>query len=352
MAVAASTLVIGCGKKDNTATQIVARVDGEEISVHQINTVLAKANGVTPDNLPLAKRDILEKLVNQQIAINEATAKKLDRLPEVVTAIENAKREILARAVFDQIAASQPKPTDDEAKKYYAEHPELFAQRRLFSLQEIALRKTTKDIELVRDKVATAKSMDEISAWLKDKGIEFTLNGGTRAAEQIPLEVLPKLHLFKDGQTGLLEGKDAFFITRLVASRSAPIEEAQALPRIKVFLYNQRGGEAVKVEQAALKVKAKVEYLGEFAGGEAAFKAKVEADAKAATSADAQAKVKAKADADALAKQKADEQAIAQAEAEARSKARAESRTQSGKDQKPADPSANANLEQGIKGLK
>jgi len=352
IALMTSVLISGCGKKDVTSTQVVAKVDGEEISVHQVNAVLSKSVGVTPENLPNAKREILDRLIEQQIAINDATSKKLDRSPEVVAAIENAKREIIARSILDQIALAQPKPTDDDARQYFAEHPELFSQRRLFNLQEITLRKPATDISEIAAKVASAKTIEELSVWLKEKNIEFAANAGTRAAEQIPLEVLPKLQQFKDGQMALIEGNDAFFIMRVVASRLAPVEESQALQKIKMFLFNQRGATAIKRERALLKEKAKVEYLGEFAGGEAAFKARAEAEATAALEAEAQAKAKAVADADALAKIKAGEKAAIQAESEAQSKARAEAKALSTSNQKPADPPATVNLEKGIKGLK
>jgi hypothetical protein len=278
-------------------------------------------------------------------------SKKLDRTPEVVAAIEAARREILARAALEQIASAQTKPTDEEAQKYFAEHPALFSERRIFNLQEIAIGKTVDGIDQIRVHAASVKSMEEMASWLKDRKIEFSVNGGTRPAEQLPLEILPKLHAFKDGQIGLVETKEGYLIVRVVASRLQPVTEAQALSTIKVFLSNQRGAEAVKLAKDEMKAKAKIEYFGEFAGGEVAYKAKAEADAKAATEAVAQAKAKAKADADALASQKAQEQAASQAEQEARSKARADTRAQLGKGQSAGTPDA-VNLEKGIKGLK
>jgi len=341
----------GCSKKDNPATQVVASVDGEEISVHQINGLLSKARGVTPENLPKAKVEILGGLVDQQLAINMAISKKLDRTPDVVAAIEAARREILARAALEQIASAQPKPTDEEAQKYYGDHPELFSERRIFNLQEIAIGKNVNGVDQIRAQAASVKSMEDMATWLKDKKIEFSVNGGTRPAEQLPLEILPKIHAFKDGQIGLVETKEGYLIVRVVASRSQPVTEVQALSTIKVFLSNQRGAEAVKLAKDEMRAKAKVEYFGEFAGGEAAYKSKAEADAKAAIEAAAQAKAKAKADADALASQKAQEQAAAQAEQEARSKARADARVESSKGAGAVSTDA-ANLEKGIKGLK
>lgn len=345
-------LVAACGKKDGATTQVVASVDGQEISVHQINSVLSKARGVTPENLPRAKAEILGGLVEQQLAINIAVDKKLDRTPDVVAAIESAKREILARAALEQITAALPKPTDEEAKKYYAENPALFSERRVFNLQEISFGKATPRVDQIRARAATASSIEEMAAWLKEQNVNFSINSGVRPAEQLPLEVLPKLHAFKDGQIGFLESQDGYLIMRVAASRAQPVSEVQALPTIKLFLANQRGAEAIKIAKAEMKAKAKIEYFGEFVGGEVALKAKAEEEAKTAAQAQIDAQAKAKATADELAKQKADAQTAAQAEQEARAKARAEARAQSGKE--PAsDPKADAaNLEKGIKGLK
>src|SRR5574343_1793305 len=113
------------------ANQVAAKVNGAEISVHQINSIPSKENGVTNDNAAKARKEILDRLVDQQIAVEQAIAKKLDRNPEVLLNSESARRDILARAYLEQIAAAQPKAGDDEIRKYYDEHPDLFAKRRV-----------------------------------------------------------------------------------------------------------------------------------------------------------------------------------------------------------------------------
>jgi EpsD family peptidyl-prolyl cis-trans isomerase len=89
--------LVACSKKDPASTQAVAAVSGKKISVHQISRVLPQAQDVNSENLPKAKLKILSSLINQQLATNLAVVKKLNRSPDVVTAIENPKREIIAR---------------------------------------------------------------------------------------------------------------------------------------------------------------------------------------------------------------------------------------------------------------
>ena len=138
--------IAGCGNKDaekpKPATQIAAKVNSGEISVHQLNYVLTRTPGagaVSAEMAPKIRREVLDRLVDQELAVEKAIEKKLDRSPEVLLALENARREILARAYVEQITAGAPKPTIEEAKKYYAENPPLFAERRIYNIQEIVL---------------------------------------------------------------------------------------------------------------------------------------------------------------------------------------------------------------------
>ena len=259
-----------CGKKDDgkeAATQVAAKVGSEEISVHQINQVLSRSNnaGGSAQDMQAMGRDVLEKLIDQQLAIDQATEAKLHRAPEVVAQIEAAKRDILARAYIQQFTSSLPKPTDDEAKKYYAEHPQLFAERRVFNVQEVIAKPGPEVVDLLRALSSSGKPAEEVAAALKAKDIPFKGGNSTRPAEQIPLELLPRLHALKDGQSLVLEMPQGVTYLRVASSQSAPIAEADALPRIQQFLGNQRASEAVAAKLKELRASTKITYMGEFA---------------------------------------------------------------------------------------
>lgn len=261
-------LVSACDQKpgeNQAATQVAVKVNGSEISVHQVNAVLSRAPALPPEQTSIARKEVVERLVKQQLAIDQATEKKLDRTPEVLTAIESAKREILARAYLDTIMASQPKPAPEEIKKYYDEHPQLFAKRRVFQLQELLVERKPEVLEVLRQMVAGAKNLDEMSAWLKTKKIQFRGNVKISAAEQIPLEVLPRIAELNDGQSILLERPQAVLVMRVVASQAAALDEAAASPRIQQHLANERGQQAIDAELNRLNAAAKIEYQGEFA---------------------------------------------------------------------------------------
>jgi EpsD family peptidyl-prolyl cis-trans isomerase len=272
-ALMAGLLVLtSCGKKDDpkVATQVAAKVGSEEISVHQINQVLSRTNtnGATPEAVKVMSREVLEKLIDQQLAVDQATETKLNRSPAVVAQIEAAKRDILARAYIQSLTSSLAKPSPEDIKKYYTDHPQLFSERRVFNVQEIVAPVAPGVVDVLRAAAASNKPLELIAADLKAKDIKFSGGSASRAAEQIPLEILPKVHALKDGQTTVFETPQSITLLHLVASQNTPVPEAAALPRIEQYLTNQRASEAVAARLKALRASTTVTYLGDFSGTE------------------------------------------------------------------------------------
>ena len=273
----AAALAMGlaaCGDKSDkpaAATQVAAKVGSEEISVHQINQVLQRANtnATSPETAKAMSREVLEKLIDQQLAVDQAVDAKLHRSPEVVTQIEAARRDILARAYMQKLAAALPKPTPEEIKAYYKEQPALFAERRVFNLQELVVPKTPANSGAnvtaeLKSQVAAGKTVEDSAAWLKSKDIQFGGGRATRPAEQIPMELLTQLHALKDGQSMVFETPQATTLVRVMASQLAPVPEADALPRIEQFLTNRRATDAVAADLKKLRAASTVTYMGEF----------------------------------------------------------------------------------------
>ena len=272
LSVLAPTLALGltaCGSKEDakTSTQVAAQVDSEEISVFQINQVLSRANtgNLSPEAAKALSREALEKLIDQQLALNEATEAKLNRTPDVIAQLETSRREILARAYLQKIVGGLPKPSPEEVKKYYADHPQLFSQRRIYNIQEIVVPATPGKAKEIQDLVLSNKTIEETAAWLRSKDVKFGGGAATRTAEQIPLEILAKIYTLKDGQSLVVQSPQNVTLIRVASSKEAPVAEAAALPSIEQFMTNQRANEAMTANMKLLRTNAKITYTGDFA---------------------------------------------------------------------------------------
>jgi EpsD family peptidyl-prolyl cis-trans isomerase len=266
-ALAAALLLAGCGgeKKDKVASQTAVKVNKDEVTVHQINFVLQQQRGLKPEQADAASRQILERLIDQQVALQKAEDLKIDRDPRVVQAVEAARREIVARAYLEKVGENAPRPSPDEIRKYYEEKPALFRERRVYSIQEIAIEAKPEQQAELRDALAAAKNIDEFIAYLKAKEYRFNGNQAVRAAEQLPLNSLESFAKMKDGQAALVPSPNGVQVIVLAGSRSQPVTEEQARPAIEQFILNERKRKLVEDDIKALRAAAKIEYVGKFA---------------------------------------------------------------------------------------
>jgi EpsD family peptidyl-prolyl cis-trans isomerase len=255
----------GSGRGDKPATQMAARVNGDEITIHQVNAVLARAAGVTEDNAAQAKTEILERLIDQQLAVQQAEENKLDRTPDVVQAIDSARREILARAYFEQAALAQARPTAEAVRRYYVDHPELFSQRRIYNLRELLVPADTALADEIKRWVVQGKTIQEMAAVLKGRQLRVVTNAAVLPAEQLPLDSVARFHAMRDGETMVVESPRGLTVAHLVSSLANPVDEGVALRRVEQFLTLRANAAAAAAETKALREKARIDRMGEFA---------------------------------------------------------------------------------------
>lgn len=266
-ACAMALVLSACGESASkkAVTQVAAKVNGEEISIHQINVVMSHLQPTVSGSPEQLRRNVLDKLIDQQVLYGQAVEKKLDRDPRVMMLIDAAKREIVAQAYMDTLVQSQSKVGLSEVHEYYLANPALFSRRKIYTLEEISFPANPEVQESLSRMVEEGKGMEEIGKYLTGKGIDFKIARGVRAAEQIPLDLLPSLVLVADGKLAVIESGKQHYVMHVVSSQAAPIDEARARQNIEIFLSNQQTQRMATQELKRLKANARIEYLGDFA---------------------------------------------------------------------------------------
>jgi EpsD family peptidyl-prolyl cis-trans isomerase len=247
-------------------TQVAAKVGKGEVSVHQVNFLLQRQGDIPFELQPKAQREILERLIDQELAVQKAQSQKLDREPTVMQTIEAAKRDIVARAYLERITATVAKPSSDDLKQYYASHPVLFAQRRIYDVQEINALAKPEQVSKIEAKLNTAKTADEIVAVLRGAGLNPDVRPASLVPENIPQGLLDRFATMQVGQPLLLNVTGGVKAITIIGTKSAPLDEAAALPRIETFLLTERKRAAVEKDLKALRADTVIEYTGPFAG--------------------------------------------------------------------------------------
>jgi EpsD family peptidyl-prolyl cis-trans isomerase len=262
----AAVLMAGCGEtKDKPATQTAAKVNKEEITVHQINFALGQQRGLRPDQQEAARKQVLERLIDQELTLQKAAELKIDRDAKVQQQLEASRRDIISRAYLERVGETATRPTGAEVEKYYAEKPALFKERRIYNLQEIAIEAKPEQLPALRARLESSKNVSEFIEYLKANDFRFSGNQAVRAAEQIPLASLETFARMTDGQSMFNPSPTGATVVVLAGSRSQPVDLQRATPAIEQFLLNDRKRDIIARDLKSLREAAKIEYVGQFA---------------------------------------------------------------------------------------
>lgn len=255
-------MMTACGKKsgEEKAGQSLVRVNGEEITIHQLNNELQRAN-VQSDQQEQAGRQIVQKLVDRQVLVQEAFKTKLDRNPRVMQAIENAKMQILAQAYLEGKMASVAKPTEAEISDYHVKHPDIFANRRIYVMDEMVFAVEASKAPELEAFSNSAKTLDDVIQWLGAHQVKYARTQAAHAAETLPPELLAKLNQMAVGDIIFINSKGRTIAGRMVETKEVPISEADAKPLAERILTVQKRKQAADAEMTRLRSAAEIEYI-------------------------------------------------------------------------------------------
>jgi EpsD family peptidyl-prolyl cis-trans isomerase len=256
----AATLA-GCGNKAKEAKpgQTLARVDGSEITVLQLNEELARA-GVPAGQQQTASKQILQALVDRQLLENAAEKEKLDRDPKVMQAIERARSLIIAQAYMQKKIGAPQRPSAAEVEDYFNKHPEFFANRKAFGMNElvIAAHDLTPELRAAAD---GAKSLEEVAVWLDAHKVKYGRTQVTRTTSDLPPQVSQKLIALPKGQIFIVNEGERAMLIAIADTREAPVTLAVAGPQIEQALAGEKNKELAAAEVKRLRADAKIEYM-------------------------------------------------------------------------------------------
>lgn len=267
-AVATAVLLTACGGGDGDKkgpTQVAAKVNSGEISVHQVNFVLQRQPGLKPEQAQAVGRRVLDGLVDQELAVQQAVEQKLDRDPRIVSAIDAARRDILARAYADRVAEAATAPTPEDIKAYYDSKPALFSKRRIYGLQEFNIEANAEQKAALQAKIPTLRTADELASVLKAANIRFAGRNVTQAPENIPMGFLDQLAKVEEGKWIVVATPNGLNAALLASAKPAPVTEEAAKKAIEQFILADRKRKLVADSIKQLRGSAKIEYVGQFA---------------------------------------------------------------------------------------
>ena len=253
----------GCSEDKAAAApkgQVVATADGMEITQRELAAemdLLSGAAGDDPDNV---RQAALQQIIARKLLAREARTRKLDDSPDFGLLKQRAEETVLEALLQRSMTRNLPAPTIEDARRYMADNPDLFAQRKLFSVEQI--RVPLAQGQALLDKLKPLSSLQEVEALFAKEAVQFERDTGTLDAMQSPPVLVKQMLALPPGEIFILPMQDSLSVNRIVEIRSAPVDEGEA-ERFALHYLRQKGiSDTLKNQLAEVmkKHKDKIRY--------------------------------------------------------------------------------------------
>lgn len=161
---------LGIGGKSAPKGQVVATLDGQEITILEVNAELA-GTAIPPT---MSRRDAekiaLENILTRRMLSKAAEERELQKRPEFLLQERRASEQLRVQALARDIASKVVTPTRDEADKFISENPFLFANRQFLIMDQIQFLRPDNVEKLGLE---AAKTMAEVEQALTANKVPF-----------------------------------------------------------------------------------------------------------------------------------------------------------------------------------
>ena len=231
-ACALAALVAGC-HKGAPEGQVAATINGEEITLQELNTEIQANNVPQGADKQAAQRQALQNIIDRKLLLDAAREKKIDKSPEYQSQKQRADELLLAQTYAKQQLAVIPVPTNADISKFMGEHPNVFGNREILQLDQIRFRPTSpSEWERVYAAIKPDRNMDTVAQHLTGLGIKFERGKNGLDTAQLPTDIAKQIESRAPGDPFILPSNGGILTVNAVTGHQPaqidPVEARQA----------------------------------------------------------------------------------------------------------------------------
>lgn len=260
---AAAALLAGC-HKGAPEGQVAANVNGEEVTLQELNTEIQASN--IPQNMDkkVAQQQALQHIIDRKLLLGAARDKKIDKTPEFQAQQQRAEELMLAQTYAKQQLAAVPVPADGDISKFMAEHPNAFGNRETLQLDQVRFRPNPSDVKKLSI-IQADHNLDAVAAHLTSLGIKFDRIRTGLDTAQVPTELIKAINNLPAGEPFVLPSNGIITVNVVVGRQSVASDAAQARQAAVGAWRQQQFTKLIGDQLKAMRNSAKITYQSGFA---------------------------------------------------------------------------------------
>lgn len=241
--VAAAFVLSSCGNEPKAGEklgkgQVIATVNGEDVTVYELSTELQGINLPAGDARKRIEQATLQKIVDRKILADIARERKLDKSPQYLLQTRRADEMLLVNLLQQDVAGKVRAPTSEEVEKYIAANPSTFSQRKLLIIDQIQFPMPADRKDLM--KYQPLKTLDEVEQKLIEGNVDYRRVPNSLDTAQLPAHIAKNILALPMGEVFIVPSGGGLTANRITEVRTIPLIGPEAAKAAKEMIRKQR----------------------------------------------------------------------------------------------------------------
>jgi len=253
-----ASLVACSGTDEAPKGQVIARVNGQEITLSELNSELIANNlGKRADDKAVTKT-MIERLIARKLLVETARDTGLDKTSEYVLSRQRTEENELAGLAQRQMMSQVKPPTREEAEKFIKENPGTFNNRKLMVLEQIRFLQpaNANDVKLIEK----ATSLDQVADLLKQNAIRFERVPTVLDTTSISRQLADRIDGLPPGEVFVISNGQMVLANVIREKQPAAIPDEARIQYASQLIQQQRFAKGIETQVSQLKKKATITY--------------------------------------------------------------------------------------------
>lgn len=251
--------IAGGGKPSG---QVVATVDGKEITNLQLRAELGGFGSRDPAVMKAAQQQALQQIILRELMASAARKDKLDKGSDFTIQVDRGSDTLLSQLYQRKLAAKVTQPTKADAEAFVASRPAMFSNRKVLFVDQVIAAPNKVDPERLRP----LKTLDSVRSLLDAEAVQYQQNAvviDTLSADPRLVEAISKL---PPGEIFVIPQNGSLLFNQVATTRSVPFTGDMATAYAMNALRQQRAGESVSKQIEAMRkaAESKIVYSDGF----------------------------------------------------------------------------------------
>lgn len=254
-------LLSACDKKPGG--QVAAVVNGEEITIAEINAEVGVANIPKGVDLKQIRAAALQRIVDRRLLAQSARDEELDKTPEYLIRSRQLDEALLVELLRKRAEKTFQIPDQRALNKFMAENPAMFADRQIFTVDRIQFAFPADMDEL--KSLENDHSMDAVAAKLTTLGIKFERGLARMDSAQLGQQRIDQIKALPEGEPFVIPNNGVVTVAVIKSKNSVTLNAAETGLVATQAMRNQAVGmsheDRLKLARASGKIEYQVDFL-------------------------------------------------------------------------------------------